>query len=454
MADYTGGPDDDTFFLSSVDGSSTVDGRGGVDFLSVNWSDKAGAFGARFGDREAHLTDGSGVTIDAVNVERFRVVFSDVSDAFDMPEIDWSFMTAAAEVTIDGTAQEARFVGNGGSRQIDLVGADYIVLTLGSGDDRVTYRNGGGRFDGGGGTDTLHADLRAWTGGVTVHLNRADDGRYTIVGNTRIIGFERFEVVLGPGGDLVSGGELGDFFSAGAGADLISGAGGADVIHGGAGNDLLDGGGGGDQIFGGEGIDTVFYTYGRAGVTVDLRIRTAQDTIGSGSDLIRGVENATGTQFHDSLTGNGRANRLNGLDGDDRLVGAGGADVLIGGEGDDRLIGSAGTDELTGGAGADLFVFDASASTSDLTADIVTDFSREDGDRIDLRKVDADVSDSRDQRFTLIGDTAFTGTAGELRFDLTGTGILVQGDTDGDGAADVFIRIEGTTDLVAADLIL
>ncbi|MCW5751816.1 MAG: type I secretion C-terminal target domain-containing protein [Alphaproteobacteria bacterium] len=67
-------------------------------------------------------------------------------------------------------------------------------------------------------------------------------------------------------------------------------------------------------------------------------------------------------------TGNGLHNIISG---------GAGADTLSGGGGDDTLIGGAGADLLIGGAGADLFVIAGIGNR-------VTDFSRAQGDRLDI----------------------------------------------------------------------
>ena len=80
----------------------------------------------------------------------------------------------------------------------------------------------------------------------------------------------------------------------------------------------------------------------------------------------------TGTARADTLTGSGIANKLYGRAGADTLSGKGGGDVLYGG---------LGKDTLTGGAGKDAFVFDAKPEN-----DLITDFSKADGDQIRLSR--------------------------------------------------------------------
>ena len=129
-----------------------------------------------------------------------------------------------------------------------------------------------------------------------------------------------------------------------------------------------------------------------------------------------------------------------------------GNDTLIGGAGNDVLIGGPGADTLTGGAGADRFTF----SVGDLSADpaktdTITDFSRSDGDKIDLTGFDGGGASI----FSFIGIGAFMKHAGELRIDTSGTNQIIYGDLNGDGIADFAINVsKGSGTLIASDFIL
>jgi Ca2+-binding RTX toxin-like protein len=98
---------------------------------------------------------------------------------------------------------------------------------------------------------------------------------------------------------------------------------------------LLYANGGVNSLDGGDGIDTVSYLYatttGSSGVTLDLSLVNAsgQATASgiSGADLIKNVENLTGSNYADRLTGNSGANILNGGTGADTLTGGDGSDV-------------------------------------------------------------------------------------------------------------------------------
>ncbi len=95
---------------------------------------------------------------------------------------------------------------------------------------------------------------------------------------------------------------------------------------------------------------------------------------GAAGDRLRSIENLTGSNQKDELTGDENPNVLKGMGGDDELIGNAGNDKLYGGDGDDTLIsgegsnmlmGGAGDDKLTGGDGADTLT--GGAGDDDLT---------------------------------------------------------------------------------------
>ena len=158
---------------------------------------------------------------------------------------------------------------------------------------------------------------------------------------------------------------------------------------------------------------------------------------GTGNDLLSGRTGA------DTLNGQAGDDTLRGGAGDDHLSGGMGRDWLAGGTGNDTLRGGQGRDTLSGGAGADHFVFTAQDGAPD--RDIVADFQTG-VDRIDLRQMTAMID--------WIGEAPFSGTRAELRATQTGAGTLLQGDLDGDGAADMAILLQSVTGLSAGDLLL
>jgi Ca2+-binding RTX toxin-like protein len=143
-------------------------------------------------------------------------------------------------------------------------------------------------------------------------------------------------------------------------------------------------------------------------------------------------------------SGNAGKNTLVGGNGDDTLTGGDGNDVLNGGNDDDVLEGGLGRDVLIGGKGSDKFMFDslADSGVGEAFRDCIKGFKSAEGDKIDLHLIDID--------FAYIGADAFSGAAGELRFDHG----LVQVDADGDGAADMEISVSGASTLAEDDFIL
>ncbi|MBP0466363.1 hypothetical protein J5Y09_20715 [Roseomonas sp. PWR1] len=113
----------------------------------------------------------------------------------------------------------------------------------------------------------------------------------------------------------------------------------------------------------------------------------------AGDDIIAGDPQPTDAG-RDLLDGGGGADVLEGLGGNDTLLGGTGRDALAGSDGDDSLSGgadadflegNAGQDTLAGGAGADTF-YPANDGLGSTVAqpDLVTDFSRAEGDVISL----------------------------------------------------------------------
>lgn len=132
-----------------------------------------------------------------------------------------------------------------------------------------------------------------------------------------------------------------------------------DLINGGEGNDRLFGGDLNDRLIGGRNNDALF---GNAG----------NDTLAGGSGK-------------DSLWGELGSDLLNGNNGNDSLDGGRGPgkDTVFGGAGNDTLVGS-GLDILTGGAGADTFIFSFSSYLGGPSADVIKDFDRTQGDKIQI----------------------------------------------------------------------
>lgn len=198
-------------------------------------------------------------------------------------------------------------------------------------------------------------------------------------------GTERADVLTGGAdNDVIYGFGGNDTLKGGAGDDVLAGNDGNDILSGGDGDDYTLGGAGNDTIDGGAGNDWAAYEDATAGVKIDLNITVAQNTGGSGSDKLTGIENVYGSAFNDTLIGDANDNilvgdagndSLSGGKGDDTLLGGAGNDTLDGGDGDDWLVGGAGDDVIKGGAGVDWASYeDASAGVKvDLTKTTIQD---------------------------------------------------------------------------------
>jgi Ca2+-binding RTX toxin-like protein len=168
----------------------------------------------------------------------------------------------------------------------------------------------------------------------------------------------------------------------------------------------------------------------------------------AGSDLIGGKGG------DDTIDGGAHADVLYGDGGNDRLLGGSSRDYLDGGADNDVLIGGADHDVLIGGTGADVFEFDNIAETSVIDPDRIADFNHTQSDLIDLSRIDATLSTPSNDAFAFLGTAAFTGHEGELRYSVTGSDALIEGDVNGDGVADFAILLNGVSTLNHNDFVL
>ena len=264
-----------------------------------------------------------------------------------------------------------RYVAGSGNDSVTGNIADN-VLEGRDGDDTLMGGEGNDTLIGGPGADALGGDAgldtAAYTGSdaaVTVNLS---DGTAT-------------------GGDAE-----GDTLTS---IENLTGSAFDDTLTGDSSDNVLEGGDGADTLDGGGGADTASWAASDAAITIDLSTGTNTGGHAAG-DTLNGIEYLLGSRYSDVLTGDTKANRLDGGAGNDRLTGKAGADTLVGGTGldtasyaasaaavtvnletgaasggdadgdtldsiegltgsanDDTLIGDAGNNVLEGGAGAD-----------------------------------------------------------------------------------------------------
>lgn len=215
--------------------------------------------------------------------------------------------------------------------------------------------------------------------------------------------------------------------------------------------------------FTGAGVEAIFDgdASNDAGASQPQRIRFGGDRLGrvdAKAALLLygegGADSLVGGRFNDGLVGGRGADVISGQGGSDDLYGQSGNDHLSGGGGADLLNGGGGRDVLRGGSGADLFVFSMRMDSRPGLSDLILDFSHAEGDRLDLRDIDAQRATGSDDAFQFIGAVAFSSAAGELRTEQRGDDIVVRGDVDGDRQADFAIRLADVAQLTEGDLLL
>lgn len=160
-------------------------------------------------------------------------------------------------------------------------------------------------------------------------------------------------------------------------------------------------------------------------ITIQAKDSTGQTTTKSiAIDVGDILESKAGTARNHTPVGKIGRDRLSGGAGNDKLLGKGGDDRLYGGSGNDWLTGGLGADDLWGGSGADRFIFKSIEETTVSASgrDTIFDFSTRQKDKIDLSAIDANTTRGGNQAFDVVGARAFSGQAGELRYEKTATG--------------------------------
>ena len=293
-----------------------------------------------------------------------------------------SYRGMAAAVTVDLSLTTAQNTGGGGIDTLSEI--ENVAGTIYN--DVFTGTAGANRFLGGLGLDTVRYSNAA--AAVTVDL------ALTVAQNTTGAGIDQFSLIENLVGSVFN--------------DTLLGDANANRLEGGAGNDQLTGGLGNDVLIGGSGIDEASYRGMAAAVTVDLSLTTAQNTGGGGTDTLSEIENVAGTIYNDVFTGTAGNNAFLGGSGQDtvryanaaagvtvdlaltvaqntigagldrlslieNLVGSAFNDTLLGDANANVLDGGAGINTLTGRGGADTFQF--SVLETSANRDTITDFA-------------------------------------------------------------------------------
>jgi Ca2+-binding RTX toxin-like protein len=379
-AELNGDGSDNQIDASDFEGSVTLRGNGGNDFLigtaeadvleGGSGNDillsAGGADNLDGGDDADTLNGGSGNDVLSGGAGDDILAGGSGRDNLDAGDgNDRLFGQGATGDTMRGGAGDDLIDGGAGDDiLIDEADADFVLTNTsmtGNGNDTVVSVERAMLF--GGDSDNRIDTSAFFTAGQTSVTLRGNSGDDTLIGS------DINDALLGDAGnDTIDGRAGNDRLSGAAGRDLLIGGDGNDRLRGqGASFDTLVGGLGNDTLDGGAGTDIVMETG-----DVDFTLTSSAMT-GHGTDVVVNVESAIltggdsdnvidisglmasypptldGGGGNDQLIGSSFVDLLRGQDGNDTLTGGEGNDILQGGAGNDIILGGLGDDQITGG---------------------------------------------------------------------------------------------------------
>jgi Ca2+-binding RTX toxin-like protein len=161
-------------------------------------------------------------------------------------------------------------------------------------------------------------------------------------------------------------------------------------------------------------------------------------------------------QIEGSVTFQGGDDRFDGRGGEvtGQVAGGGGADTLWGGAADDTLWGGLGGDRMKGGGGADAFVYTGVAESRGAAIDVIGGWDA--SDVLDLSQIDVNNAKAGIQHLSFGGLIGAADPVAEdkVQYYKQAGGTYVVADVNGDGHADLMVRIVGLFNLDANDFVL
>ena len=415
--------------ITGTSAGETLDGGAGDDVLTGNGGDDIliGGLGADqmsggLGDDTYYVRD-SADTVAELDNEGVDLVYTTVTvNLANFGAVENATLTGTLDRNIYGNDLDNILTGNDGDNRLTgWAGTDWLTGGLGSdtliggldddllfgdeGDDLLNGSEGADYMSGGTGDDTYYVDS---SGDVILE----DDGE----GVDHVFSTTTFYLGMG---EIENGTLLGRLDRSLYGNDLDN------VLTGNSGNNVLDGGKGGDTLVGGLGDDSYW---------IDSTRDSIVELANEGIDTVRSTIsfNLDGTNIENAyLIGTLSRN----------LIGSSADNILKGNHADNILGGKDGADELWGLRGVDTFDYNNISESNATTMDVIMDLEAQ--DIINLAGVDANTTIAANQAFTLV--SAFSNQAGELRLEYVAgdAATYLLGDTDGDGTADLVVKIMG-----------
>ncbi|MCY7338810.1 MAG: hypothetical protein LH465_02470 [Sphingomonas bacterium] len=292
----------------------------------------------------------------------------------------------------------------------------------------------------------------AATGSRTYTIDNSHVGSSAGGLNTDFVNVERVTLELsgtGDYGDTVNS----TAFSGGYALDIRLGNG-NDIVYGGAGNETILTRLGVNWVDAGAGVDhvivdvdnnnpaTVFVTSsGGAVITTQGGIQT-NSVINAETVAIQG--GVVGVTARIDASGyvaiSGTALALYGHNGTDIMIGSAGNDFFANATG--QVLGN---DVYTGNGGAD--IYDYTYAADSMNGDTITDFDID--DIIDFQGNNLEPGGSPLLCNQFIGSAAFSGVAGQYRYQISGAQTLIQLDSNGDMIADQVVTISNGAFMLA-----